>query len=161
MTGQRSLRCEVAQFQAPILRKSVCQFTTSFGGFFATCPAMYAIIDVSTWMALALAPLAAGFLVRIFIIQHDCGHLACFRSRRANDIVGFVCSVLTLTLYATWRLANSITELAVQEKAVIGPGNDSMACNKFRRTTGRQVIIWLACERHFVRAGGFGWMHQS
>jgi omega-6 fatty acid desaturase (delta-12 desaturase) len=103
MTGQRSLRCEVAQFQAPILRKSVSQVTTSFGGFFATCAAMYAVIDVSTWMALALAPLAAGFLVRIFIIQHDCGHLSFFRSRRANDIIGFACSLLTLTPYASWR----------------------------------------------------------
>jgi hypothetical protein len=137
------------------------QLTTSCGGFFATCAAMYAVIDVSTWMALALAPLAAGFLVRIFIIQHDCGHLAFFRSRRASDIVGFACSLLTLTPYATWRLANSITDLAVQEKAVIGSGNDSMACNKFRRTTSHQAVIWLACERQFLRAGGFGWMHQS
>jgi omega-6 fatty acid desaturase (delta-12 desaturase) len=46
-------------------------------------------MGVSYWVALALAPLAAGFLVRIFIIQHDYGHLSFFRSRRANDIVGF------------------------------------------------------------------------
>ena len=89
MTGKMSFRREVAHFQTPILRKSLSQLTTAFGGFFATCAAMYAVMDVSYWIALALAPLAAGFLVRIFIIQHDCGHLAFFRSRRANDIVGF------------------------------------------------------------------------
>ncbi len=103
MTKETTLRRQVAQFQAPILRKSVSQLTTSFGGFFGTCAAMYALMDVSAWMALALAPLAAGFLVRIFIIQHDCGHLAFFRSRRANDILGFACSLLTLTPYASWR----------------------------------------------------------
>lgn len=72
MTEETSLRREVALFQAAILGKSLSQVTTSFGGFFGTCAAMYAVIDVSYWMTLALAPLAAGFLVRIFIIQHDC-----------------------------------------------------------------------------------------
>ena len=47
--------------------------------------------------------LAAGFLVRIFIIQHDCGHGSFFRSRRANDLIGMVCSLMTLTPYAFWR----------------------------------------------------------
>lgn len=103
MAGNMKLRREVAQFQTPILRKSLSQLATSFGGFFATCAATYAFIDVSTWMALALAPLAAGFLVRIFIIQHDCGHLAFFRSRRANDVIGFACSLLTPPPYASWR----------------------------------------------------------
>lgn len=103
MTEQTRLRREAACFQAPILRKSLVQITTSFGGFLATCAVMYAVIDLSYWIALALAPLAAGFLVRIFIIQHDCGHLSFFRSRRANDLIGFACSLLTLTPYASWR----------------------------------------------------------
>lgn len=97
------LRREVSRFQAPILSKSLFQLATSFGGFIASCAAMYAVADMSYWLALLLAPLAAGFLVRIFIIQHDCGHLAFFRSRRANDLVGFACSLLTLTPYPSWR----------------------------------------------------------
>ena len=103
MIGKTKLRRDVARFQAPILRKSLSQIVTSFGGFFATCAAMYIVTDVSYWMACTLAPLAAGFLVRIFIIQHDCGHLAFFRTRRANEIVGIACSLLTLTPYASWR----------------------------------------------------------
>jgi omega-6 fatty acid desaturase (delta-12 desaturase) len=138
----------VAQFQAPLLpEESVPAHDPSFGGSFATCAAISAVMDVSCWVALALAPLAAGFLVRIFIIQHDYGHLSFFRSRRANDIVGFACCLLTLMPYPTWRRANSITDLAVQEEAVIGSGGDSIGRNKFRRTTGHQAIIWLACER--------------
>jgi omega-6 fatty acid desaturase (delta-12 desaturase) len=101
--GRTDLRGEVARFQSPTRRKSLLQIATSFGGFFATCGAMYALLEVSWWVALALAPLAAGFLVRIFIIQHDCGHLAFFRSRRANDAVGLLCSLLTLAPYASWR----------------------------------------------------------
>ena len=99
----QTLRREAARFQAPILHKSLWQIATSFTGFFATCGAMYALLSISYWAALVLAPLAAGFLVRIFIIQHDCGHLAFFRSRRANELLGHACSFLTMTPYASWR----------------------------------------------------------
>lgn len=97
------LRQNVRRCQAPIPVKSLLQVATSFGGFFATCAAMYLVGEGSYWLALALAPLAAGFLVRIFIIQHDCGHSSFFSGRHKNDILGFACSLLTLTPYASWR----------------------------------------------------------
>lgn len=96
-------RSQIAVFQAPLLYKSLMQIVTSFGGFIATCAAMYILTDVSYLLALAFAPLAAGFLVRIFIIQHDCGHRAFFRSRHANNLLGFVCSLVTLTPFTGWR----------------------------------------------------------
>ncbi|MEX2649961.1 MAG: fatty acid desaturase [Alphaproteobacteria bacterium] len=101
--GPRDLRAAVARFQAPILAKSIGQVATSLGCFAAVCAGMYLAIDVSVWIALALTPLAAAFLVRIFIIQHDCGHGAFFRSRAANSVLGALCSVLTLTPYLNWR----------------------------------------------------------
>jgi omega-6 fatty acid desaturase (delta-12 desaturase) len=92
-----------APFQSPILARSLVQLSTSFGGFFATCAVMYVCVAVSLWIALPLSALAAGFLVRIFIIQHDCGHGSFFRSRRANNLIGMFCSLMTLTPYAFWR----------------------------------------------------------
>jgi omega-6 fatty acid desaturase (delta-12 desaturase) len=59
------------------------------------------------WVALALALPAALFLVRLFMIQHDCGHGAFFQSRRANDLLGHVLGVLTLTPYTDWRRAHA------------------------------------------------------
>jgi omega-6 fatty acid desaturase (delta-12 desaturase) len=103
MNEQADLRHDARAFQTPILAKSLFQVATSFGGFLATCAIMYAVRDVSYWITLALTPLAAGFLVRIFIIQHDCGHWSFFRGRRANDFLGFACSLLTLTPYSSWR----------------------------------------------------------
>jgi len=103
MTKKAGLRPRTALFQPPIRRKALLQLATSFGGFVAACAAMYAAFDISYWLTLALAPLAAGFAVRIFIIQHDCGHHAFLRSRRANDIVGLACSLVTLTPYPSWR----------------------------------------------------------
>jgi omega-6 fatty acid desaturase (delta-12 desaturase) len=58
-------------------------------------------------LTLALVVLAAGLLVRVFIVQHDCGHGSFFRSRRLNDLVGMACSVLTFTPYASWRRQHS------------------------------------------------------
>lgn len=89
--------------QAPILTRSLLQLATSFGGFFTTCAAMYLGAAVSLWIVLPLSALAAGFLVRIFIIQHDCGHGSFFKSRWTNDLVGRLCSLMTLTPYAFWR----------------------------------------------------------
>lgn len=60
------------------------------------------------WATLILSVPAAAFLVRLFIIQHDCGHLSYFASRRLNDLVGHVIGVLTLTPHGYWRRAHNI-----------------------------------------------------
>lgn len=103
LAAQARLRREARRFQAPILSHGLFQLATSFGGFFATCAGMYALASLSLWLPPLLAPLAAGFLVRIFMIQHDCGHHSFVASRRLNNIIGSVCSILTLTPYSSWR----------------------------------------------------------
>ena len=55
------------------------------------------------WLAFALTPFAAGLLVRLFMIQHDCGHGAFFPNKHANDWVGRAIGVLTMTPYDHWR----------------------------------------------------------
>jgi omega-6 fatty acid desaturase (delta-12 desaturase) len=93
----------IRPFQAPSRRSSIEQLFSSIGGFIASVAAIYTLVVLVSPLCLLLVPVAAGFLVRIFIIQHDCGHGAFFRSKRANDIVGFVCSLMTLAPYASWR----------------------------------------------------------
>ncbi|MBV8839792.1 MAG: fatty acid desaturase [Alphaproteobacteria bacterium] len=61
-----------------------------------------------TWATLIVAVPAAGFLVRLFMIQHDCGHGSFFTGRHANDWIGRVLGVLTLTPYDTWRREHAI-----------------------------------------------------
>lgn len=60
------------------------------------------------WASLLIAAPAAGFLVRLFLIQHDCGHGTFFAGRLANDWVGRVIGVLTLTPYDWWRRTHAI-----------------------------------------------------
>ncbi len=58
---------------------------------------------ISYWLVLLLAIPNAGLMVRLFLIQHDCGHGALFSSRRMNDAVGRVIGVFTLTPYDLWK----------------------------------------------------------
>lgn len=60
------------------------------------------------WLGLLLAVPAAGFLVRLFMIQHDCGHGSFFRSRTANHMVGRMIGVLTMTPFGYWRRTHAI-----------------------------------------------------
>ena len=69
--------------------------------------AMWLLGHISIWLSVAAAIPAAGLMVRLFMIQHDCGHGALFSSRRANDWVGRVIGVLTLTPYDHWRQAHA------------------------------------------------------
>ena len=92
-----------SRFRKPSVTKSLGQVANSFlplGGLYAL---MYAGLSQGWWVSLALFPLAAAFVVRIFIIQHDCGHGSFLPSRRGNDFVGMLCSLITFTPYAMWR----------------------------------------------------------
>jgi omega-6 fatty acid desaturase (delta-12 desaturase) len=100
---QPGLRAQITAYETPSLFKSIFQIVTSIGLFLAACVAMYWSLGVSYWLTLALTIPTAGLLVRVFIIQHDCGHGSFFRSRRANDLLGKFCSLLTVTPYGHWR----------------------------------------------------------
>ena len=65
-------------------------------------------LDYGYWIALVLSLPAAAFVIRLFMIQHDCGHYSFFKSRRANDILGSLIGVFTLTPYAYWRDSHAI-----------------------------------------------------
>lgn len=68
---------------------------------------MWYLTTISIWLALLVAIPAAGFMIRMFMIQHDCGHGAMFSSRTANDWVGRAIGILTLTPYDFWRQSHA------------------------------------------------------
>lgn len=65
-------------------------------------------LSVGYWLSLLIAIPAAGMLVRLFIIQHDCGHGSFFRSQKANHYVGSALSLFTLTPYYQWRHSHAL-----------------------------------------------------
>lgn len=65
-------------------------------------------LQYSYWLTCLFAVPTAGFFLRLFMIQHDCGHGSFFPSRKANNVLGFILGVVTLTPYAYWRKTHAI-----------------------------------------------------
>ncbi len=98
----------LAPYRHPNHAKSVWQLISTAMLFAGTLTLMYLCLNVSYWLTLVLAVPAAFFMIRLFIIQHDCGHGSFFRSSRAADAVGSVLGVFTLTPYHYWRKTHAI-----------------------------------------------------
>jgi len=103
MRERAELRAAVAPFEQPSLARGLVQIATSVGLYVVTVGLMYWSLHVSYLLTFVLALPAAVFVVRTFIIQHDCGHGSFFAWKRGNDILGAICGVLTLAPYAHWR----------------------------------------------------------
>jgi len=95
-------RTIVKKYQEPSAKKASIQLLTSFVPFVGLWVLMYYSLDWSYLITLGLAGIAAFFLVRIFIIQHDCGHQSFFKSRKANNIIGLVSSFFSTIPYKYW-----------------------------------------------------------
>ena len=101
-------RDNVLRFQAPSTRKAVWQLVNSLVPYGLLWVAMVYALAVSYWLMLPIAIVAAGFLARIFIIFHDCGHGSFFKSKRANQVFGTVTAFLNLTPYLHWRWQHGV-----------------------------------------------------
>jgi omega-6 fatty acid desaturase (delta-12 desaturase) len=101
--GKSSWQQAVAEYQHSDRRRSVWQVVNTLMPYFVLWYVMLRSLEVSYWLTLALSVIAAGFLMRTFIIFHDCGHGSFFKSRRANDVLGIVTGILTFTPYHQWR----------------------------------------------------------
>ena len=97
------LLSKLRAYQSPASGRAAWQIASTFALYVATTVAMYLCAPVSAWLTLALALPASGLIVRIFMLQHDCGHHSLCRTPRSNAIVGSVCSLVTLTPFAYWR----------------------------------------------------------
>ena len=98
----------VSPFQSPATGRAIWQLVNTIIPLFLMYYAMYRSLSYSYWLTLLLAFPTAGFIVRNFIIQHDCGHGSFFSSTRANDIVGTLCSFISVIPYYQWRHQHSI-----------------------------------------------------
>ncbi len=98
----------VARYAQPDLWRSIWQVIDTLLPFFALWAVMVFSVHVSYWLTLLLAFPTAGFMVRTFIIFHDCGHGSFFKSHKANDILGTITGILTFTPYIRWRHDHAI-----------------------------------------------------
>lgn len=111
-TRQVGTRSEMLAVVEPLSRpralRAILELVQTFGPYLVLAGSMILLADVGhPWAAMALSVPAAMFLVRIFIIFHDCSHGSFLPSRRANRIVGYVSGLLTLTPFEAWQRAHA------------------------------------------------------
>ncbi|MDQ6607654.1 MAG: fatty acid desaturase [Actinomycetota bacterium] len=96
-------RDALAAYAQPRPLRSAAEVMTSVGAYLAVSVGIYFALGVSALLALALAPVSAAFLLRTYIIFHDCSHGSFLSSRRGNAWLGAVCGFLVLTPFVRWR----------------------------------------------------------
>jgi omega-6 fatty acid desaturase (delta-12 desaturase) len=101
--GMRELRAVTHRFQTAVPRTATWQLATTFLPLLMLLATMHTGLALGWWWALALGLPAAGMVVRVFALQHDCGHGSLFGTPRTNDLVGRLCSLFTFTPYGHWR----------------------------------------------------------
>jgi acyl-lipid omega-6 desaturase (Delta-12 desaturase) len=130
----------LARYRNPSRGRSILELAITAGPFILLWIFMWATLGLGYWLCLLLALPAAGFLVRLFMIQHDCGHGSFFKHRLANDWVGRVIGVLTLTPYDYWRRTHAIHHASSGNLDCRGIGDvetltvrEYLALSRFRR----------------------------
>ena len=98
----------LARYREPDPVRSIYELVITAVPFFALWGLMLLCLSYGYWLSLIVAVPAAGFLVRLFMIQHDCGHGSFFRKPLANHWVGRTIGVLTLTPYDWWRRSHAV-----------------------------------------------------
>ena len=113
-------------------------------------------VNAGYFVALAATPVAGLFLLRLFIIQHDCGHGAFLPSRAGNDWIGRALGVLTLTPYDCWRRAHALHHANTGNLCARGFGDvDTLTVREYRERTPLGRIAYRL-YRHPVVLLGIG-----
>ena len=98
----------LAAYRDPNTSRSFFELGVTVAGFVALWVAAWYAVQVSWLLALAIGVVNGGFLVRLFAIQHDCGHGSFFHNRHLSDWAGRILGVVTLTPYDVWRRTHAL-----------------------------------------------------
>ncbi|MFT4414011.1 fatty acid desaturase [Fredinandcohnia humi] len=131
----RSLRKQVAPFEKSDVKASVWQIINTLVPFLILWILAYHALSISYLLTFVIGVIAAGFLVRIFIIFHDCCHHSFFKNRLANKVVGTIFGMLTLFPYSKWGHDHSV--------------HHATSSNLDKRGTGD---IWVLTVEEYIEA---------
>ncbi len=123
----------LAPYAEPDVGLAVRDLATSVLPFLALVAAMYALLQVSYLLVLVLAVPLAGFMLRTFIVFHDCAHGSFLRNRRVNQWVGIVCSILVFAPFHSWRYEHAVHHATAGDLDQRGMGDvDTITVAEYR-----------------------------
>ncbi|WP_456276760.1 fatty acid desaturase [Bacillus sp. AK128] len=132
------LKKDVAPYEKTDTKKSIIQIINTLGPLLILWYGAYLSLSVSYWLTLPIIVVASGFLVRTFILFHDCCHQSFFKNRTANDILGTITGVLTLVPYQQWKHSHSV--------------HHATSSNLDKRGTGD---MWLLTVKEYTEASAW------
>lgn len=141
-------------YARPRAWRSLLQLAGNLGGYLGLWVAMWWLADRALWASLLLTVPAAGFILRTFSIQHDCGHGSFLPSRKANDWVGRLVVPVAITPYGYWRMAHAVHHATVGHLDRQGVGDIGvLTVDEFRARSWLRRLLYRAYRNPIVLFG--------
>jgi omega-6 fatty acid desaturase (delta-12 desaturase) len=144
----------VAPYERPRLGRSLVDIATSAVPYLMICVGMYYALSVSVALTLVLALPAAGFLVRTFVVFHDCTHGSLLPSKRANRIAGAALGVLVLAPFSRWRHDHAVHHASAGDLGRRGVGDlPTLTVDEYRQRSWRGRLVYRLVRNPIVMFG--------
>src|SRR5258708_9706401 len=98
----------VARYARPDLGRSIWMMINTFVPFFGLWYLMIRSVGIAYWLTLLLAFPTAGFMMRTFIMFHECGHGSFLKSKRGNEVLGIITGIINFTPFYKWRHEHAV-----------------------------------------------------
>jgi omega-6 fatty acid desaturase (delta-12 desaturase) len=146
----------LAKYREPNQFRSAFELAVTVGPFVLLWALAWWSMSVSYWLTFAISMVNALFLLRLFTIQHDCGHGSFFKNRYVSDWVGRIIGVLTLTPYDVWRRTHSAHHSASGNLGKRGMGDiHTLTVAEYNELNGFNRLMYRV-YRNPVTLFGFG-----
>jgi len=146
-----ALARRLVRYRRPSFRRGAVEMALTVGPLALVGFLAWVALSHQIWWGLLLAPIGAGFLMRLFMIQHDCGHGAFLPGKRFNDWLGRAIGVLTLTPYDYWQRAHAIHHATsgALDRRVIG-GIDTLTVDEYHALSPARRLGYRLYRHPFV-----------
>jgi len=146
----------LAGYRDPNTLRSGFELAVTLGPFVVLWVLAWKALAISYWLTFGISILNAAFLLRLFAIQHDCGHGSFLKSRTASDWLGRILGVLTLTPYDVWRSSHSMHHSSAGNLGRRGIGDvHTLTVAEYRDLSPRKRLLYRL-YRHPVVLFGLG-----
>jgi acyl-lipid omega-6 desaturase (Delta-12 desaturase) len=153
-TSRAHWRSSVAEFERPSCGAAIGDLMTSLVPYVVLTVAMYLALDVSYWLTLALAIPASGFLLRTFIVFHDCAHGSFLPTKRANRWVGRLTGLVVFQPYANWRHNHAVHHASSGDLDRRGTGDvETITVDEYARRSWKGRLAYRAFRSPAVMFG--------
>ena len=150
----KKLTQQVMKYAKGENKNSITQLMNTFIPFIALWIGAYLLMDVSYWLSLPLVIVASGFLIRIFIIFHDCCHGSFFKSKKVNHFLGTLTGVMTLFPFIQWKRDHSIHHATSSNLDKRGTGDIwVLTIEEYQAASKREKLMYRLYRNPIVMFG--------